>query len=328
MTILRKIPIRLISSLLLLCVVLVVVDFGNLWTVLTRMSLPGAIAISLIYTFGQVVSALKWMLFIPPSLFPKRRSMVLRAYFFGMFVNTFGLGTIGGDMTRALLLRPKKGQRATAIASVLADRVHGLLVLLSIGVIAILYVRPAVLEPYVQALSSPLVVLLAALALLLGVGVLLWLKSRQRLTESVLVQKLRDVFAALSLKPTLVIKATCLSVIVHSAQILMHLVIARDLHTGLSLAFLFAVVPLVNIASSLPISVNGIGVREALYLLFLVPQGVSPEVAVAFGAIWLVSVSLVSALGGLLLPPEIKRELKDFDWGREDLELAVSTHAG
>jgi hypothetical protein len=62
-------------------------------------------------------------------------------------------------------------------------------------------------------------------------------------------------------------------------------------------------VPFVNIASSLPISWNGLGVREKSYQTFFVasaPGLMTSEQAIAFGALWLLAVMTTSAIGGIV----------------------------
>jgi hypothetical protein len=63
----------------------------------------------------------------------------------------------------------------------------------------------------------------------------------------------------------------------------------------------------VNILSTLPISWNGLGVRESGYVFFLRPLILSHEQAIAFGAMWLLATTASSAIRGLIsfLSPEI-----------------------
>ena len=63
---------------------------------------------------------------------------------------------------------------------------------------------------------------------------------------------------------------------------------------------LLVVIPFVNLVSTLPISWQGIGVRENAYVFFLAPAYLSREQALAFGALWLLAVTTASAVGGLL----------------------------
>jgi hypothetical protein len=54
----------------------------------------------------------------------------------------------------------------------------------------------------------------------------------------------------------------------------------------------------------LPISIGGIGVREAGYALLLGPYGVSPGEAVALGLLQYGGYLVVAAIGGVLLVVE------------------------
>ncbi|MCB0360731.1 MAG: flippase-like domain-containing protein, partial [Bdellovibrionales bacterium] len=100
--------------------------------------------------------------------------------------------------------------------------------------------------------------------------------------------------------PRPLLTATAISAAFHCLQIGMHWIIAQELDLPLTLAYLFATVPLVNIAASLPISMNGLGIREAGYLFLFVPVGVEPASAIAFGALWILAVTVVSALAGFV----------------------------
>ena len=62
---------------------------------------------------------------------------------------------------------------------------------------------------------------------------------------------------------------------------------------------------MVNIAASLPFSLNGLGVREVGYSKLFAPAGIPPEVSVAFAAVWFACVTLVSLIGGAIFGPTI-----------------------
>lgn len=72
---------------------------------------------------------------------------------------------------------------------------------------------------------------------------------------------------------------------------------ARSLGVVQPLAIWFAVVPLVALAVVLPISINGVGVRENARRA-LGPHGVAAESAVAVGLLWLASQIVTGLIGG------------------------------
>ena len=130
---------------------------------------------------------------------------------------------------------------------------------------------------------------------------------------------MRQVAAIFPREPAVLASITTISAIFHCTQILLHAVMANAVGATIPLATLFVVIPLVNIASSLPISWNGLGVRENSYIYFLTsaPALVTVEQAAALGALWLLAVTATSAIGGIvalvsgdlkLLKPSLKTD--------------------
>jgi uncharacterized membrane protein YbhN (UPF0104 family) len=94
----------------------------------------------------------------------------------------------------------------------------------------------------------------------------------------------------------------------HLLQISLHIVMAKAVGVEVPLPLLLVTVPFINILATLPVSWNGLGVRERAYVFFLVPSVLQPEHAVAFGAMWLLAVTVCSAIGGI-----VAVVTKDFD---------------
>ena len=290
-----KAVVRLAVSALLVLIIYSTVDVSVLWRTLSSISIATALAFAALYTLGQILSAFKWSVLTREIGLVRSYREILRAYFVGMFVNTFGLGTVGGDVARSLAIKPPAGLRAASLATVVADRLHGLAVLASIGAVAILYETPDVLG-MVGVLGAAAVALFVALGWLIGPKIL----TRIFPEDHQFGAAARRVALAFPRMRGPVLLVTAISLVFHCIQISMHIMLAKAFGAPLTIAYLFATVPLVNIASSLPLSVNGLGIREAMYIFLFVPVGVPQETAVAFGAVWILAVTAVSAVGGLI----------------------------
>jgi uncharacterized membrane protein YbhN (UPF0104 family) len=96
----------------------------------------------------------------------------------------------------------------------------------------------------------------------------------------------------------LMAKAVGLSVVIHAFSIYSVYVISRGLGQDVSLGAFFVFVPLIAILSSLPVSISGIGIREAASVLLLGFVGVRPDAATAISFAWFLSIA-VGGLGGL-----------------------------
>ena len=283
------------------------VRWSSLLARLENVSLAGFVFLLALYAIGQLLSALKWKLFVCSAGLERSTASVVRAYFFGMFVNVFGLGTLGGDVARSLAIRPNPGQRAAAVVSVVADRVHGLLVLLAIGVTSLAILQPAGLTRLAPTLlaggSLSLVTIIAA-----------WwqgpkLVKRFVSENSQVGRVLLPLADAFPRDGSRLLVASALSLAAHNVQLLMHVVMAAELGAPLTIPELYSTVPFVNIGSCVPVSFMGVGVREALYSVLFSPLGVPLEVSVAFGALWLLVTTHVNALGALAITSEDRRAI-------------------
>ena len=287
------------------------VDRAKLVHTLLEFHLSSAILIVALYAFGQILSGYKWSLFVRSAGFPHSLKQCLSAYFFGMFINVFGLGTVGGDVGRALALYPVKGQRAKAFLTVICDRIHGLTVLLLIGTTLAFFTDLSVLGRLGELLRwGGLCASIGALGFwLLGPKVLDRLvKPGHKYSHAVAI--LPQVF---SRSPIFLLKAGAVSFVFHISQLLIHLIMAIEFGASLTAQQIFALVPFVNIVSTLPVSIlGGLGVREGMYTLLFCPFGVSREMAIAFGAVWLGTATLVGSFGAFFIPEDFATLKKRF----------------
>jgi uncharacterized membrane protein YbhN (UPF0104 family) len=109
---------------------------------------------------------------------------------------------------------------------------------------------------------------------------------------------------------TLLTSSMAVAGVFHLTQIVSQIFVARALALDIPWPFFFVFVPMVNIAGMLPISVSGVGVREACYWYFLGLVGVGREPAIAYGLLSS-AIVLVGGLAGaptLLMGLRVRRE--------------------
>lgn len=256
------------------------------WIVITSVSL---------YAFGQIFSGIKWWILARSSGIDCSLQNTVKAYFMGMFANCFGLGVVGGDLARALLLSKKN--KTKALASVVADRVHGLTILSLVGAVGGIF---CTFDG--QFSQNPL--WLYALILLSCSLVFGWffgpLIFKLIPAKNSFLEKLRELNEAFPKDFGPLMSASLVSVFFHGLQLFNVYLMGRAYGVTIPLEYILVAVPLINIASTLPISWNGLGVRENGFVYFLAPAIIAPTQALAFGAIWLVAVTITSALGGVI----------------------------
>ncbi|MCB0318420.1 MAG: flippase-like domain-containing protein [Bdellovibrionales bacterium] len=289
-----KFLIKLSISIGMLAMIMAFVDLESLKRTLLNIPTWTAVIVILGYLAGQILSAYKWWLIVRSGGIETNFSSTLKAYLIGMFVNCFGLGVLGGDMTRGILVSEGKGKKTSGIASVIADRAQGLGVLAVIGLIGAAYFHKEKIDSFFYlfliALCSAIVV-----GWILGPAILLKFYPKHFKFRN----KVEEIAKAFPKDPKVLITITLLSAIFHLIQIYLHKFMGAGLGIDLSWPLLLATVPFVNILSSLPISWNGLGVRETGYIFFLAGY-LTQEQALSFGAIWLLAVTVTSAIGGII----------------------------
>ncbi len=287
--------IKLLISALMLMVVLQMAKYDKLAATFRDIPIQSLLIVVVAYSMGQLLSSYKWCTIANAGGIKASYPAALRAYFIGMYLNCFGLGTVGGDVARGLLLAPGQHKKVEALASVVADRLHGLAVLSGIGAVSACIFGIKGVEPW-------LAYLLIATGGGIAIGwfiapaiVLKILPSHSRFRP-----KVETILAAFPRKPLTILKITAISFTFHMVQISLHRVMGLAVGVEIPWSVLLVTIPFVNILGTLPISWNGVGVREKGYQFVLVPAGVQPEHAIAFGAMWLLAVTVSSAIGGIV----------------------------
>jgi glycosyltransferase 2 family protein len=283
------------------------VDLHELKHSLSSIPLPTLAMVVVIFFFGQLLSSYKWWLLARSGSIEAPWLLAVRAYFLGMAVNCFGLGTVGGDLARALVLGSKSKQNPTALASVFADRLHGITVLAAIGVVSmVLSGRQHMGSEYLM--LFPVCIIAVVIAWYFGPGIALAVLPK----GGALHKNMEQIAQVFPRDPATISYISLISLVFHLLQIGLHQVMAAGFGIQIPWPVLLVTIPVINILSSLPISWNGLGVRENGYLFFLAPLFLSREHAIAFGVMWLLAMAISSVIGALVLVFS-----KDLGWRAE-----------
>jgi uncharacterized protein (TIRG00374 family) len=119
--------------------------------------------------------------------------------------------------------------------------------------------------------------------------------ARQRL------QNMVDAVCAYEGKPGLLIQSELLSMGVHIFNGIIYVCAAKGLGVELPVTELFFVSILQNVAAHVPISINGVGLREAAAVGLYTIVGVPPELSVLIPIVGFSVEMAISSLGGLVL---------------------------
>jgi uncharacterized protein (TIRG00374 family) len=255
----------------------------------------------LVFVGCQAVSSLRWQALARPLGFDQPLGRFIAFYYIGMFFNLVLPTSVGGDVVRAWYLAGGRGRRLDAFLSVFVERLSGLFVLLFIACTAAA-VCPLSLPVWVRWSVWGLTAAgLLSLPILVGVSRLPCPWERLRGPHTRLVRFGEQLLAAgrLYLRyPRLVFGTTLLSGLVQAGNVVMVWLIGLAIGAPVPASYYWILAPLVALLTLLPISLNGMGIREGAMVVLLGPVGVGSGTAISLAFLWFAACTVVS-LGGV-----------------------------
>jgi uncharacterized protein (TIRG00374 family) len=268
-------------SALAVALLVALVDLRALWDQWRRAD-PGWLALALGLFFAQTgVRLLRWHLLLRAIGVEVSFRLTASAFMAATFANLFLPAEAGGDVVRAYKLGEAAGARGSTWASVVMDRLAGMLAMFGMAAAAILGLR----SPETSAHRLPAVLL--TLVCLLLIGLLLSARvghvvSRMAARASARLATMGEgFFAAIHLyrgAAWAVVSAVGLAAAAQLICYVSYYCVAQALGLGCSLWQFIWLTPVIMLLTMLP-SANGIGLREGAFILTFGTVGLSPEQA-------------------------------------------------
>ena len=237
-----------------------------------------------VYAAFQGLSTRRWQIICYHLGLREAYTFFLKLYLVNMYFNTLLPGLMGGDAVRSYYLY-REGLRARESgASVVFDRGAGLA-----GLCFILLLALPLGGDFLPATLRKTLLLWAAAVVGGGAGLALWATISSR--KAPYLEPLRLPQAG---------KIFLYGLAVQILYVLQFVVMARGLDLGMPLSDFLVIVPVTGFLASLPVSLGGLGVREASLVYFMGLRGVPQEKALLLGLL-VYSTVLVGSLPGAYL---------------------------
>ena len=265
-----------------------------------RVALSDWLAALAVFMVGHLVAAAKWQLLANSGA---DFMTILRAHFSGLLANLYLPGVAGGDVVRAALLYRKVPDKARLALGSLADRLVDTVALLLIGAVGLLYTvgRFESAGLLLMWVCIALVVFLAGGIMVVKYHRLLlrWLPSESRFAR--IGEQLGASIVVLSRQKVRLVLCLALSLLVQCAFVVATIGLANAAEVHVPAAAWFFAWPLSKLIATLPISIAGLGVREASLAGFLAPFGAPAAAIVGVGLLWQSIQFSGALLGGLFV---------------------------
>jgi len=282
----------------------------ELWQTLCLIH-PWALLLSLLLVgLALWVGVVRWRIVLEAQGLHLPLGRATRITFVAQFFNSFLLGSTGGDVIKAVYAaRETHHKKAEAVVTVFVDRLVGLWAML---LFAGLMMAPnyALLRAS-RDLGLPSLFILAMLGGVSAVlGVAFWGRvSRtfprareylRRLPKGELLERALDSCRQFGKQKSFLAKTIALSLFVNVLWVLQVLILGRGLDLQIAPMALCFIVPVIFCISALPMTPNGLGVRENLFVLMLAVIEVGRTAALSVSLIVSAEGLFWSLVGGLI----------------------------
>ena len=257
----------------------------------------------LLFLFNQLLTAWRWKTLLNMTGIRAPLWGLTVAVLYGQTINKILPSSIGGDSARiAYLFKAHPDQKTRALSATLMDRFLSFVGLFLLGALSLPF---GMAFPAAQRWLAE-----GALFLIFGViaavywgyldqvvtAVMEWKHLPEKAAE--IISRLWKVFLVFREQKPAVLGAVGISLLRQGLMVLNLFLLLRLLGVSVTLVDMYLVVPVVTILVILPISIGGIGVREAAWVSIL---GISREAVLSFTLIRYSFVILLPLL--LLLEP-------------------------
>ncbi len=246
---------------------------------------------ALVYIVVVLFSTVRWKVLLDAIEGSPTFGGLLNSYMVASFFGNFLPSNVGGDVVRVRDTAKHAGSHTAALTVAFVDRVAGFVALYFIALPAYLLGGSLVRE-----LAGARVILLALTALFIVLGAIFARSGLvSRIVETVgvrrfpwihtkfeSVQAIVNVFRA---KKGALFEAFLLSLLLQFLGVVYFYLVAQALRIPLALGTAMLMVPLCSLIQAIPISFNGWGIREGVYVLYFHQVGLPRESALAFSIV-------------------------------------------
>jgi len=262
----------------------------------------------LLFQLNAVIRAYRWYVLLRSLNDKPSLGYLTYLYYIGFFANNFIPSGFGGDLVKVVSLRQSHGHGAEALSSVLMERITGLVGSSLVALIALMWnlsVHAMTLDlPWilwvlivVTAVGIPLAFFIARWANPIGLLNRLYPKA----PGLPFYNKIENLVNTIHRYPMrALISALLISLPFTLNLILVQMAIALALGVHLPFRIFALFVPIIAIINLLPITFNGLGLREGIYTFLFVPVGVPAATAVSMSLAFYFLRFSAGLLGGLM----------------------------
>ncbi len=296
---------RVSVSIILLIFLFKQVDRKSLFEIIKNANPLLLLLAAFIFFLVYVLCLFRWEMLLRALKIhlPLKRVIISAAggYFFSLFLPS----TIGGDLMRSIDLATHTRRPHEVIATVVLDRVSGYVGLVLVALLAMLVGWRYINDKSVLLSVGIITAILIAVLLVLfnrfiysKINKLIHSPNAGKIRQ--LLEDLHDELHYFKHHKKVIVNNLIFSLLVQAMPPLSFYVIALSLGLKINIIYFFIFLPIIGAITLLPISIGGLGLRDASTIYFFTKIGISRDLAFAMSLLNFFFILAFGALGGLI----------------------------
>lgn len=258
-----------------------------------------------LHSLGLLFSAYRWQILARAQGDSIPLGYLVKSYLVGTFFNNFLPTGFGGDVVRIWDGSRYSRSLLKSSAIITVERLTGIVVLFIFALFASLFrldMAQKIPVVWVSLLLGLFGLLLIALFFLPFFGKIL-MKILQKGFLNKFMQKIitfRQTILHYKKEKALFFKATLWAFLLQVNVIIYYFLIGKALHLRIHLLDYFIFIPIIHFIVMIPITINGLGLREGSYIEIFKFYGIASQTAFSFSLIDVAFKLIVGILGGII----------------------------
>ncbi len=281
------------------------VDFHEFAATLRNARLDILFGAFLVMWLGHYICIFRWRMLMRPVMQTLSLSQLFNIYCIGLFFNLTFPTVVGGDVVKMYYAGKPERKFAESFAATFLDRNAGMLAMMMIACTA------SLLYPIVIPGVPVWFIIWSAFFAFLAANFVIFTPSlHRRFTDllnrlrqhkiAVRIDTISNVFQIIGRHRVILMTSLLISLVNQWLVIAVTWIMAKGLNIEVSLMHFMVIVPAVTLISMIPVSLNGMGLREYAFVSLLGAIGVDREAGIALGLLSSAVVVISSIPGGVI----------------------------
>ena len=295
---------KVLFSIALILIVIEKINVTQLFQLIQAAEIRFFVYAFTMFAVMHFLSVLRWKILLQSNNIVISIKNLIFIHLVGLFFRYLLPTSVGEEIVKIAKVAKTAGNLSDVTMSALYARVIGLMIMLVVSLMALSFTYQVLSSYEIQMIFIGIFGFISLILILIRTPHLFLyiLKTMNIFREANVFCKLVSVahkLVGFRLPASLLLQATGLSVFIFLASAAAIHGIARGFHIEIPLRYLLAFLPLISVATLFPLTFNGVGVREGIYIYFFSRLGASPTEILLLPLTEYLLIAIFGLMGGI-----------------------------